>query len=117
MDGHHPQLERSLCAANFQTLDAAGDCLGHRANRWLGIGMRGMMVTVEGEDYMTFAEAKGLKAWRLFFRYGCECPASQGNRSGAGVELYRFWLSSGRTGDGIPGAWHETGPRYLSTRL
>ena len=34
------------------------------------IGMRGMMVTVEGEDYMTFAEAKGLKAGRLFFRYG-----------------------------------------------
>ncbi len=34
------------------------------------IGMRGMMVTVEGEDYMTFAEAKGLKSGRLFFRYG-----------------------------------------------
>lgn len=34
------------------------------------IGMRGMMVTVKGEDYMTFAEAKGLKQGRLFFRYG-----------------------------------------------
>jgi peptide/nickel transport system permease protein len=34
------------------------------------IGMRGMMVTVEGEDYMTFAEAKGLHSGRLFFRYG-----------------------------------------------
>jgi peptide/nickel transport system permease protein len=34
------------------------------------IGMRGMMVTVEGEDYMTFAEAKGLRPGRLFFRYG-----------------------------------------------
>jgi peptide/nickel transport system permease protein len=34
------------------------------------IGMRGMMVTVQGEDYMTFAEAKGLKPGRLFFRYG-----------------------------------------------
>jgi peptide/nickel transport system permease protein len=34
------------------------------------IGMRGMMVTVEGEDYMTFAEAKGLKSGRLFFHYG-----------------------------------------------
>ena len=34
------------------------------------IGMRGMMVTVQGEDYMTFAEAKGLKASRLFYRYG-----------------------------------------------
>ncbi len=33
------------------------------------IGMRGMMVTVEGEDYMTFGEAKGLKDGRLFYRY------------------------------------------------
>ena len=29
-----------------------------------------MMVNVQGEDYMTFAEAKGLKPWRLFLRYG-----------------------------------------------
>ncbi len=34
------------------------------------IAMRGMMVTVQGEDYMVFAEAKGLKDQRLFFRYG-----------------------------------------------
>jgi peptide/nickel transport system permease protein len=34
------------------------------------IGMRGMMVTVQGEDYMTFGEAKGLKGWRLFYKYG-----------------------------------------------
>jgi peptide/nickel transport system permease protein len=34
------------------------------------IGMRGMMVTVQGEDYMTFADAKGLKPGRLFFLYG-----------------------------------------------
>jgi peptide/nickel transport system permease protein len=34
------------------------------------IGMRGMMVTVQGEDYMAFAEAKGLKPGRLFYRYG-----------------------------------------------
>lgn len=33
------------------------------------IGMRGMMVTVQGEDYMTFGEAKGLKDGRLFYRY------------------------------------------------
>lgn len=33
------------------------------------LGMRAMMVTVEGADYMTFAEAKGLKGPRLFFRY------------------------------------------------
>ena len=34
------------------------------------IGMRGMMVTVQGEDYMMFGEAKGLKDRRLFYRYG-----------------------------------------------
>lgn len=39
------------------------------AGGW-AIGMRGMMVTVQGEDYMTFGEAKGLKDWRLFYRYG-----------------------------------------------
>jgi peptide/nickel transport system permease protein len=34
------------------------------------IGMRGMMVTVQGEDYMTFGEAKGLRDGRLFYKYG-----------------------------------------------
>ncbi|HEY8596689.1 MAG TPA: ABC transporter permease [Devosiaceae bacterium] len=34
------------------------------------IGMRGMMVTVQGEDYMTFAKAKGLTPRRQFLRYG-----------------------------------------------
>lgn len=34
-----------------------------------GLGMRAMMVTVEGEDYMTFGEAKGLKGARLFVQY------------------------------------------------
>jgi peptide/nickel transport system permease protein len=33
------------------------------------LGMRGMMVTVEGEDYMIFAEATGLKGSTLFFTY------------------------------------------------
>ena len=31
--------------------------------------MRGMMVTVQGEDYMILAEAKGLKGTTIFFRY------------------------------------------------
>lgn len=35
-----------------------------------GLGMRGMMVTIQGEDYMTLAEAKGLGKARIFFRYG-----------------------------------------------
>jgi peptide/nickel transport system permease protein len=33
------------------------------------LGMRAMMVTTEGEDYMILAEAKGLRAKRIFFRY------------------------------------------------
>jgi peptide/nickel transport system permease protein len=38
------------------------------ASGW-ALGMRAMMVTVEGEDYATFAEAKGLKTGRIFVRY------------------------------------------------
>lgn len=33
------------------------------------LGMRGMMVTIEGEDYMVLGEAKGLRPGRLFWRY------------------------------------------------
>ncbi len=33
------------------------------------LGMRAMMVTTEGEDYMILAEAKGLRPKRIFFRY------------------------------------------------
>jgi len=33
------------------------------------LGMRAMMVTVQGEDYVTLAEAKGLKPRRIFLRY------------------------------------------------
>jgi peptide/nickel transport system permease protein len=33
------------------------------------LSMRGMMVTTEGEDYVTFAEAKGLRSFTIFFHY------------------------------------------------
>jgi peptide/nickel transport system permease protein len=33
------------------------------------LGMRAMMVTVQGEDYVTLAEAKGLRSKRIFFHY------------------------------------------------
>ena len=33
------------------------------------IGMRGMMISGLGEDYITFAEAKGLKGREIFLRY------------------------------------------------
>ena len=35
---------------------------------WM-LGMRGMMITTKGEDYINFAEAKGLKDRRIFFSY------------------------------------------------
>lgn len=38
------------------------------ASGW-ALGMRAMMVTVEGEDFTTFAEVRGLKPSRIFFRY------------------------------------------------
>ena len=34
------------------------------------LGMRSQMVSVLGEDYITFAEAKGLSARRIFMMYG-----------------------------------------------
>ncbi len=34
------------------------------------VGMRGMMINNQGEDFMIQAEAKGLKGRRIFFRYG-----------------------------------------------
>jgi len=34
------------------------------------LGMRGMMITNDGEDYMILAEAKGLQPNRVFWRYG-----------------------------------------------
>jgi peptide/nickel transport system permease protein len=34
------------------------------------LGMRAMMVSTLGDDYITFAEAKGLSARRIFFWYG-----------------------------------------------
>ncbi|MEZ4677662.1 MAG: ABC transporter permease [Caldilineaceae bacterium] len=34
------------------------------------LGMRALMISVLGEDYVTFAEAKGLPAGRIFFWYG-----------------------------------------------
>jgi peptide/nickel transport system permease protein len=34
------------------------------------LGMRGMMITTDGEDYMILSEAKGLSPTRIFLRYG-----------------------------------------------
>lgn len=40
-----------------------------RMGAW-ALGMRGMMITTDGEDYMVMAEAKGLSPTRQFWNYG-----------------------------------------------
>ena len=61
------------------TLAFVGDVLQHAilpalsiilvATGGWALTMRGMMVTTQGEDYVTFAEAKGLKSRTVFLRY------------------------------------------------
>ncbi len=46
----------------------AGSIILVQIGGW-ALGMRGMMVTTQGEDYMTFAESKGLNGSTLFMRY------------------------------------------------
>jgi peptide/nickel transport system permease protein len=58
---------------------SALDCLGHSilpalsivvsATGFWALGMRGMMVTTRGEDYVAFAEAAGLPGRTVFLRY------------------------------------------------
>ena len=68
-------------AGAFPALTAAfvGDVLRHAilpamsivlvATGGWALTMRGMMVTTQGEDYVTFAEAKGLRSLTIFLRY------------------------------------------------
>jgi peptide/nickel transport system permease protein len=71
--GYSPGTTPSL------SLSFIGDVLSHAILPALSIvlvstggwalGMRGMMVTTMGEDYVTFAEAKGLRRSTVFLRY------------------------------------------------
>jgi peptide/nickel transport system permease protein len=56
-----------LDIAHHAVLPAVSIILGG-IGMW-ALGMRAMMVTTQGEDYMIFAEAKGLKGSTLFMRY------------------------------------------------
>ncbi|MFI5341403.1 MAG: ABC transporter permease, partial [Candidatus Methylomirabilales bacterium] len=61
------------------TLEFMGDVMKHAilpalsiilvATGGWALAMRGMMVTTQGEDYVIFAEAKGLKSLTIFLRY------------------------------------------------
>lgn len=54
--------------ANHAFLPALSIVLG--AVGFWALGMRSLMVSVLGEDYITFAESKGLPRSRIFLRYG-----------------------------------------------
>ena len=60
-------LDFALDVARHAILPGAAIVLASMGH-W-ALGMRGMMVTVRGEDYMLMARAKGLKGSRIFFRY------------------------------------------------
>ena len=61
-------LETVLDFLNHSILPGAAIALGSLG--FWALGMRGMTVSVLGEDYITFAEAKGLPPRRIFFFYG-----------------------------------------------
>lgn len=59
-----PFLSSVTSHAFLPALTIVGTSMGFWA-----LSMRGMMVTIEGEDYMVLGEAKGLRPRRLFWRY------------------------------------------------
>ncbi len=72
--GHQLGVERTLSVSFvldvfYHSLLPAFAIIIASMGTW-SIGMRGMMVSIQGEDYMTFAEAKGLKPKRVFLHYG-----------------------------------------------
>jgi peptide/nickel transport system permease protein len=68
--GKSPQwsLDFALDAIHHSMLPALSIVLAQLGG-W-ALSMRAMMVTTEGEDFMTYAEARGLKDRVIFYRYG-----------------------------------------------
>jgi peptide/nickel transport system permease protein len=67
--GQQPQLSLDFLRQVFtHSLLPACSIILAAIGSW-ALGMRAMMVTTEGEDYMTFAEARGLKGPTIFYRY------------------------------------------------
>jgi peptide/nickel transport system permease protein len=68
--GRRPEwsLEFALNVIHHATLPALSLIIA--ATGFWALGMRAMMVTTEGEDYMNFADAKGLRPRRIFLAYG-----------------------------------------------
>jgi len=68
--GSRPEwtLEFALDALHHSILPALSIVLVQLGS-W-ALGMRGMMVMTEGEDYMSYAEARGVSPRTIFLRYG-----------------------------------------------
>ncbi len=55
------------------------------------LGMRGMGVTVQGEDYVQLCRAQGLEAEAAFLRVLCaQCHPAPGHQPGPGVRRHRL---------------------------
>lgn len=62
-----PTLAFALDVIHHATLPALSIIIA--ATGFWALGMRAMMVTTEGEDFMDFADAKGLRSRRIFLSY------------------------------------------------
>ena len=66
-----PRLRTSSPSWTWRTTRSCRRCRSCSARSASGrIGMRALMIGVLGEDYITYAESKGLKPRRVFLRYG-----------------------------------------------
>ena len=98
-------------------LDLAGAldrAVGHRI---LGLGMRGMMVTTEGEDYVVFAEAKGIPRSGIFLHYALRnAILPQTDLAGVLARHDRVGGGGGRDRVRISGHRHAAVPGDLGAR-
>ena len=65
-----PGLNRAFFASVLEHATLPALCIVLVSMGGWALGMRGMMVTVDGEDYMILAEAKGLRTTTIFWHYG-----------------------------------------------
>jgi peptide/nickel transport system permease protein len=84
--GTFPELSAAfvLVLAQHAVLPALSIILASMAT-W-AISMRGLVVSLDGEDFMLFAEAKGLRRWTVFVRYAIR-NALLAQLTGLGIAL------------------------------
>ena len=68
--GRQPQLTMSFVTELlYHAMLPAISIVLASTGAW-AVSMRGIMVSIRGEDYVTFSVARGLKPWRIFAQYG-----------------------------------------------